>query len=474
MEALENRNLRYCRLAALAKQRIRMQNVLECRSAPTLESLPVSKKIYVEGHGCSASLADTEILKGMIERGGYEIVEEQSSADLSVLVTCSVKSVTEQRMLSRIREINQQGKNKLIVAGCLPKADPDKITRIGGNLSMLGPGNLDKILPTIDSSLSGKQMVSLAPEKLVKLGMPRSRSNQVVGIVEISSGCLSSCTFCQVKLVKGNVFSYPEEAIVEEARTLVSQGAKEIWLTSTDNAAYGRDAKTNLPRLISKVSSLPGHFKIRVGMMNPLLTDRLVDEMVECFRHEKVFKFVHLPVQSGSDRILKMMQRGYTVDDFREMVGTFRKAIPQITLSTDMIVGFPSETEAEFEESQQLLEKIRPDVVNISRFGARSGTKAALMDSQIDSAASKDRSRRMNDLVKRIQREINSKWVGWTGTVLLDEFVKEAVVGRNFSYKPCLFKNDQRLLSSNDILGEEVNAKIIDFTSSTLRAVVSQ
>ncbi len=294
-----------------------------------MEDQTISKKVYVEGHGCSASLADTEILRGMIEQGGYELVDDQNAADLSVLVTCSVKSVTEQKMLSRIRDISQQGENKLIVAGCLPKADPAKITKISSNLSMLGPGNLDRILPTIESTLSGKQMVSLESQKLVKLGMPRSRLNKVVGVVEISSGCLSSCTFCQVKLVKGNVFSYPEEQIVEEARTLVSEGAKEIWLTSTDNAAYGRDAKTTLPSLIRKVSTIQGDFKVRVGMMNPLLTDRLVDELVECFQHEKVFKFIHLPVQSGSDRILKAMQRGYTVDDFYEMVDAFRAADSQ-------------------------------------------------------------------------------------------------------------------------------------------------
>lgn len=455
------------------REEIRMHSASEYASVARLTGMTPAK-IYVEGHGCSASLADTEILRGMVERGGYELVEDQTSADLTVLVTCSVKSVTEQRMLSRIREINQQGKNKLIVAGCLPKADPDKIMRIDKGLSMLGPGNLDKILPTIESALSGRQTVSLQSQKLVKLGLPRSRSNQVVGIVEISSGCLSSCTFCQVKLVKGIVFSYPEEEIVKEVRTLLSQGAREIWLTSTDNAAYGRDTKTSLPSLVRKVSALPGNFKVRVGMMNPLLTEMLVDEMVECFKHEKVFKFVHLPVQSGSDRILRAMQRGYNVDDFYEMVAKFRKAIPRITLSTDMIVGFPSESESEFEASQELLKRARPDVVNISRFGARSGTKAAVMDDQIGSITSKDRSRRMNELVKGMQRETNSKWMGWTGSVLIDEIVKGAVVGRNYAYKPCLFKDDRGFFASEGLLGREVNAKIVDFTASTLRAVVQQ
>lgn len=429
------------------------------------------KRVYVEGHGCSASLADTEILRGVIEQGGYELVDDQNTADINVLVTCSVKSVTEQRMLSRIRDISQKGRNKLIVAGCLPKADPTKISKIDQNLSMLGPGNLDRILPTIESALSGRQMVSLESKKLVKLGMPRSRLNQVVGVVEISSGCLSSCTFCQVKLVKGNVFSYPEAQIVEEARSLILEGAKEIWLTSTDNAAYGRDAKTTLPSLIRRVSALPGDFKIRVGMMNPLLTHRLVDELVECFQNEKVFKFIHLPVQSGSDRILKTMLRGYTVDDFYETVEAFRAAIPEVSLSTDMIVGFPTETESEFLESQELLKRAKPDVVNISRFGAREGTKAAVMDGQIDSMTSKDRSVRMTSLVKQIQRKINSKWVGWSGSVLIDELVEDALVGRNFAYKPCLFKRDQ-LPFSKEILGKVVNAKITDFTSSTLRANV--
>ena len=434
-----------------------------------MDAETIPKKIYVEGHGCSASLADTEILRGMIEQGGYELVEDQDVADLSVLVTCSVKSVTEQRMLSRIRNISQQGKNKLIVAGCLPKADPSKITRINQNLSMLGPGNLDRIIPTIERTLAGGQMVTLESMKLAKVGLPRSRLNRIVGVVEISSGCLSSCTFCQVKLVKGTVFSYPEGQIVDEARTLVSEGAKEIWLTSTDNAAYGRDAKTTLPSLIRRVTSIPGDFKVRVGMMNPLLTDRLVDELVECFQHEKVFKFIHLPVQSGSDRILNEMRRGYTVEDFCEMVDAFRAAIPWISLSTDMIVGFPSETESEFEESQELLKKVRPDVVNISRFGARDGTKAAVMDGQVESKTAKDRSTRMTALVRQIQRETNSKWVGWTGTVLIDEIVKDAVVGRNFAYKPCLFKKDQ-LPFREEVLGREVNARVFDFSSSTLRA----
>ena len=428
-------------------------------------------RIYVEGHGCSASLADTEMIRGTIERGGYELTENSNEADLSVLVTCSVKSVTEQRMLSRIRALNQDGKKKLIVAGCLPKKGTSKIMMINPELSMIGPDNVDRILPTIEKTLGGKQSISIESRKLVKLGFPRSRLNQVVGVIEISSGCVSSCTFCQVKLVKGVVFSYPEDRIVDETRLLLSQGVRELWLTSTDNAAYGRDTKTSLPRLIRKITSIPGSFKVRIGMMNPLLTRNMLYDLVDCFENGKVFKFIHLPVQSGSSRILGEMRRGYTVDDFYRTVATFRSSFPRITLSTDMIVGFPSETDSEFDESQDLIKRVRPDVVNISRFGARDGTMAASMDGQIDAAVSKDRSSRMTILVKKIQKEVNSGWMGWAGSVLVDEVVKNAYVGRNYAYKPCLISGEGRNYLDNP-LGKELSVKIVGMTSSTLRTQI--
>ena len=431
-----------------------------------------SLKVFVEGHGCSASFADTEIITGMVQNHGYKIVDDEGEADVSVLVTCSVKTVTEQKMMSRIRELSGDGSRKLVVAGCLSKAVPEKILRIRSDLSLIGPNNLEGIVPAIEATISGRQFVSLESSRLIKPGLPRVRRNSVIGIVEISSGCLSSCTFCQVKLVKGTVFSYPEHQIVDEARSLIAQGAVEIWLTSTDNAAYGRDSKSTLPSLVRKIASLPGKFKVRLGMMNPLLTEKVLDELIDCLRLEKVFKFVHLPVQSGSDRVLNLMQRGYSVADFESMVACLRREVPYLTLSTDMIVGFPTESDSEFEESMDLLRRTRPDVLNLSRFGARDGTKAATMDRQISSTLAKKRSVEMASLARRIQGEINASWLGWRGSILIDEIVKGAVVGRNCAYKPCLIKyseNHETELS----LGTEVEVEISDSTSSTLRATVS-
>jgi tRNA A37 methylthiotransferase MiaB len=207
-------------------------------------------------------------------------------------------------------------------------------------------------------------------------------------------------------------------------------------------------------------------------MMNPLLTERILDELVECLHNDKVFKFVHLPVQSGSERILREMQRGYTVEGFESIVGRLRDEISDLTLSTDMIVAFPTETEPEFEQSLQLLRRTRPDVLNISRFGARSGTKAAGMYGQIKPEVSKKRSSIMTELTRKIQNDVNSGWIGWKGKALIDEKVRGALVARNFAYKPCLIKYAG--MNASELMGKEVEVLVRSSTSSTLHAELLQ
>jgi threonylcarbamoyladenosine tRNA methylthiotransferase CDKAL1 len=428
-------------------------------------------RVFVEGHGCSASFADTEIISGLISHAGYELSDDESDADISVLVTCSVKTVTEQRMFSRIRELSDQRKRKLVVVGCLAKAEPNKILALDPDVSLVAPSNLDKVVPAIRSTLEGSQIVALEDTRLVKVGLPKVRKNSVIGIVEIASGCLSSCTFCQVKLVKGTIFSYPEGQILQEVRMLLADGAREIWLTSTDNSAYGRDSKSSIGSLVGRASETPGNFKIRVGMMNPLLTRRMLGEVSNAFKHEKVFKFLHLPVQSGSNQILSTMQRGYSVEDYYSTVEHFRSEIPRLTLSTDLIVGFPNETESDFEESLKMIRKSKPDIVNISRFGARDGTKAAVMDGQIRSNVAKERSTRASLLTKEISLENNMKWIGWSGEILIDEIGSDALIGRNFAYKPCVLKTPGGFSEQQTraLMGRTVNVVVDSATSSTLR-----
>ena len=195
--------------------------------------------------------------------------------------------------------------------------------------------------------------------------------------MEIASGCMSECTFCQTKLSKGDLVSYRLGDIVRQVKTEIKDGCKEVWLTSTDNGCYGFDIGTDLPSLINAVVEIQEDYMIRVGMMNPMYMPRIKDKLIESYDNNKVFKFIHIPVQSGSNRVLHDMKRGHTVETFREIVKKVRDRFGQFTISTDIIVGFPSETEEDFEKTVSLLDATRPDVVNLSRYSARPGTDAA-------------------------------------------------------------------------------------------------
>jgi MiaB-like tRNA modifying enzyme len=299
---------------------------------------------------------------------------------------------------------------------------------------MMGPNSIGKTLQIINHALAGKRDVELEDTDVTKTGLPKVRLNPAVGIVEIASGCMSDCTFCQTKLAKGDLKSYRIGDIVRQVAEEVRDGCKEIWLTSTDNGCYGLDIGTTLPRLVEEVSGMPSDFRIRVGMMNPMYMPKIRDDLLKSFESDKVYKFLHVPVQSGSDRVLHDMKRGHTEATFRDLVKKFRNKFEKFTISTDVIVGFPTETEYDFEQTLGLLEETRPDVVNLSRYSQRPGTKAADMV-QIDVSEVKRRSKIVFDLMNHIAADNNRKWLGWEGEVLFNEQTDEQVRGRNFAYK---------------------------------------
>lgn len=244
-------------------------------------------KIFVEAYGCSASFADSEMISGLIVNGGHTLAEDSSQADLNILVTCSVKDSTANKMIHRIKSLKAK---PLIVAGCLPKAEKSTVEKISQHASMLGPNSLGKTLQVIDSTLRGIKHVELEDSDISKVGLPKVRLNSVVGIVEIASGCMSECTFCQTKLAKGDLSSYRIGDIVRQVETEISEGCKEIWLTSTDNGCYGLDIDTDLPSLVKAVSEIPEDFMIRVGMMNPMYMPKIKDKLIESYQSDKVYK----------------------------------------------------------------------------------------------------------------------------------------------------------------------------------------
>ena len=389
-------------------------------------------KIFVEAYGCSASFADSEMISGLIVNDGHTLATDSSESDLNLIVTCSVKDTTANKMMHRIKSLKAK---PLIVAGCLPKAEQSNVEKFTENASLLGPNSLGKTLDVINSTLSGKKQIALEDSDLSKVGLPKVRLNSAVGIVEIASGCMSECTFCQTKLAKGDLSSYRLGDIVRQVQTEIKEGCKEVWLTSTDNGCYGFDIGTDLPTLVNAVSEIPEDFMVRVGMMNPMYMSRIKQELIESYDNEKVFKFLHIPVQSGSNKVLNDMKRGHTSETFREIVKKTKGRFENFTISTDIIVGFPSETEEDFQKTLSLLDETKPDVVNLSKYSARPGTDAAELK-QIDAAEIKRRSKIIFEQINKISLESNEKWIGWKGKVLFDENTEEGIKGRNYAYKP--------------------------------------
>ena len=417
-------------------------------------------KIFVEAYGCSASFADSEMISGLIINGGHTLATNSSESDLNLIVTCSVKDTTANKMMHRIKSLKTK---PLIVAGCLPKAEQSNVEKFIENASLLGPNSLGKTLDVINSTLMGKKQIALEDSDLSKVGLPKVRLNSAVGIVEIASGCMSECTFCQTKLAKGDLTSYRLGDIVRQVQTEIKEGCREVWLTSTDNGCYGLDIGTDLPTLVNTVSEIPENFMIRVGMMNPMYMPRIKEKLIESYDNDKVFKFLHIPVQSGSNKVLNDMKRGHTSETFREIVKKVKERFENFTISTDIIVGFPSETEEDFQKTLAMLDETKPDVVNLSKYSARPGTDAAGLK-QLDATEVKRRSKIIFEQINKISLKSNEKWIGWKGKVLFDENTEEGIKGRNYAYKP---------ISVNDkvSIGQ---SHVVEITNATRKRLIGK
>lgn len=355
--------------------------------------------------------------------------------DWTIYNICTVKG--DAKILREIRKFKKQNPDKKIaITGCIAPSIVEALKKIDSQILLINTHHIDKIKKLIE-----EKQDALTYAKTVKLGYKRKRNNPIIGIIPIASGCLDACAYCSTRLVKGPLFSYPPEKILEETKKSIQEGCKEIWITAQDTCCYGFDIGTNLAELLKQMTEITGDFKIRVGMGNPRHAVKYLKELIEAMKHPKVFKFLHIPVQSGNNEVLKAMKRGHTVETFEKIVKEFRKEIPEITISTDIIVGHPTETEEQFEDTLKLMQEIKPDVINISRFVARQGTLAAEMP-QVHGNIRKARSRRLTELQRKISLEQNKKWLGWKGEIIIDEKVKDGMGGRNNSYKPIVIRKE--------------------------------
>jgi MiaB-like tRNA modifying enzyme len=422
-------------------------------------------RVFLKSFGCSANTADGEVLAGCLSQAGFRLVASEAQADLLIYNTCAVKGPTENRIIDAMKQAPKD--KKLIVAGCLPMISFDRLVREVRFDGAVGPSAGKEIVDIVNRVAAGERMIDLGGlERKPKLDLPRVKSNPVVSVVPINYGCLGSCAYCCVVYARGHLRSYSVKEVVDRVRNDVADGAKEIWLTSQDTACYGVEQHSNLAELLLALDGLAGDFKVRVGMMTPNMVTDMQDRLINAFKSEKVFKFLHLPVQSGDDKTLGRMRRFYTAAEFRGIVEAFRAQFPDLTLATDVIVGFPGETEDAFERTLALLEEVKPDVTNVSKFFARPKTAAAQMRmGLVEPDEIKRRSTVTAELAKRVSLERNKRWVGWTGEVLVDEKgkVMGSWVGRNFAYKPIVVRAKEKLL------GKTIMVKVVEASATYLK-----
>jgi threonylcarbamoyladenosine tRNA methylthiotransferase CDKAL1 len=400
-------------------------------------------RLFIEAYGCALNKGEAHEMMESAHNCGHQAtmitfrepgnrsvaLRDAKCFDAVMLVTCTVIQGTENRMLSRLRELVPLGV-PIIVAGCMASAQPELVLKVCPRAILLPPenmGELPGVLEKISGRKGGRPVHPVSFEKME-------------ADVPIADGCLGACTYCITRLARGELRSRPVDDVVKRVRTVVGWGCREVNLTAQDCALYGRDIGRHLPLLLEKVRSIPGDFRIRVGMMNPENLLPMMDGLMKAFMDAKLFKFIHVPVQSGDDGILESMGRGYRATDFSEIVNRFRDAFPFSIISTDIIVGFPGEGEEQFRNTYRLLEETGPDIINVKIFSPRPGTQAARMTELVDISDSRKRTKALGALHQSISVRNNSRMVGRTEELFLMEKVRGGVMGRTLGYYPVILK----------------------------------
>src|SRR5437773_6270641 len=331
--------------------------------------VPRIVKVYLEAYGCTQNYGEARLMQPALDTRGHGIAPTPAEADANVIVTCTVIETTERKMLQRMQALAAEGK-PLVVAGCMAAAQRDLVHRTVPEAKLLPPRKWPQI---VDLLGAGTACGDRAADTEAQESAWRD------AIVPIAQGCAGRCTYCITRVARGRVLSIPIEEIVSRVEGHVFAGIRDIKLTGQDTAAYGMDTGTSLAELLNAITRIPEAFLVRVGLLDPLTALPILDDLIRAYSPGTVYKFLHLPVQSGDDGILDAMKREHTVAEFERIVAEFRRAIPEVSISTDIIVGFPGETEEAFDRTMDLLRRVRPDTVNITRFSPRAGTPSAPM-----------------------------------------------------------------------------------------------
>lgn len=434
--------------------------------------VPGTQTIYVKTWGCAHNNSDSEYMAGQLAAYGYRLSSQRADADLWLLNSCTVKNPSEDTFRNEIQSGLAAGKH-VVVAGCVPQGAPRSDYLRG--LSVVGVQQIDRVVEVVEETLKGHSVRLLAPKKAggkrlggAALSLPKIRKNPLIEIIAINTGCLNQCTYCKTKHARGDLASYPAAEIVDRAVQAFAEGCREIWLTSEDTGTYGRDIGTSLPELLWQlVAVIPDGCMMRVGMTNPPYILEHLDEIARVLASPKVYGFLHVPVQSGSDAVLADMKREYCRADFERVVDVLRERVPGVTIATDIIAGFPTETEADFEETMQLCAKYQFPSLFINQFFPRPGTPAARLP-RIPAQAVKQRTKRLTELF--LAYEPYERRVGGRELVLVTEIShdRKHYVGHNKFYEQTL------LPMSVDLMGRSVWVRVTAATKFSVFAELDE
>lgn len=406
---------------------------------------------FIKTFGCASNFADSGYVIELLKTAGYKETNI-SAAEFIIVNSCTVKGPTENKIKDYLKKIKSK-KSRIIIMGCLPS--DKKFISDFKDYSMLNSYNIDCALDIIDQiSKTNKPIHLLKTKKLDKTKFNYNAKN--IAIVQPLIGCVGNCTYCKTKLAKPEFYSYPLKNILARIDSYVKHGIKEIWISSEDNAAYGQDINLNYIDLLCAIEAkFAGKAMFRFGMSNPWLIKKNLKELIVFFKKTKAFyKFLHIPIQSASTDVLKNMRRPYTEQDLRKIFSEIRRNFDayELTIATDTIVGFPYESQDDFNKTKVFIEKYNILINNVSQFWPMSFTPAAKMK-QLPTDIKKTRSRILSDISRKNYKSMLQSYVDKKIEIYFDDVDNDGnYIGRTRNYISIISKN--RLANKKLKLGE--------------------
>lgn len=407
-------------------------------------------KYYIHTYGCQMNVHESEKLAGILEEKGYLPAEKENDADIIVFNTCCVRETAETKILGNLGIVKKLKETKpglkVCVCGCMAqkKGEADRLKKRCPFINLIfGTHNLYKFDQYLDEIMSGQNVTEVwDTDKTLPEKTPIKRSDSVNAWVNIMYGCNNFCSYCIVPYVRGREISRPEQDVLQDVKTLISEGYKEITLLGQNVNSYGNDfsdKSNHFAALLEKCASFEGDYKIRFMTSHPKdLSEEVVKTIASC---DKLADFIHLPVQAGSDRILSLMNRRYTSGQYLEKIDMIRSYIPDAGLSSDIMVGFPTETEEDFSDTMNIVKKVGYNNLYTFIYSRRSGTPADKME-QVELATKKRRIKELIALQFEIGCDLAKKCVGKTYRVLCDGYDGKTASGKSSCEKAIYFPSD--------------------------------